>query len=509
MADPKPPPPTSRSERFGTVGFSGFPVYGRRSYPGSDEWHRELQGTQADRKYREILDNHGLTGSALRLMVLLVQQVQWSIAPALPDDPAAVAAADMVRAELARMRPGWPQVLAEMMTATMLGWSWHEVVYARRAGGAVGWEGIEYRRQDSRLGWIWSADGRTLEAMEQLTRSGQHAIIPTARSIHFAPDPTTGDPEGRPWLRGVYLDYRDQMQVRTSTLIALQKDATGMIVASVPLDLFASAAAGETSSLTTINAVKADIAALQRGEREGLVIPGKIDADGKETGWGVELLKGGGERQIDHVELIQMFENRIAATLYQQFRLLGSGKSGSFALSADQTEILGVALSGLCDLIAATFSAQAIRPLCALNGIPEDIAPALTHGPIDSPDLTSLAALLREGIAAGALTPDPALEDHVRDLADLPKRPAPATPTATPTDPAPTAAPTGTGGQPVAAQALNGIQITALRETLASITDGTTPEALAREILTASFPAIPAEQIDRMIAAARGGSNAA
>lgn len=438
MPDPtsSTPPPSSRSERFGAVGFSGFPVFGRRSYPGSDEYHRELQGTVADRKYREILDNHGLTGSALRLMVLLVQQVQWSIAPAPGDDPANAEAAALVRAELAAMSPGWPQVLAEMMSATMLGWSWHEIVYVLRRGGAVGWAGIEFRRQDSRQDWIWSADGRRVEALEQLTRSGQHAVIPAVRSMHFAPDPTTGDPEGRPWLRGVYCDYRDQMQVRTSALIAIQKDATGMVVARVPLDLYAAAAAENSAAAATIAAVKTDIAALQRGEREGLVLPGKLDADGRETGWDVELLKGGGERQIDHVELIQMFESRIAATLYQQFRLLGSGKSGSFALSADQTEILGVALSGLCDLIAAAFSAQAIRPLCALNGIPAEAAPTLTHGPIDSPDLASLASLLREGVAAGALTPDPALEDHVRDLADLPKRPIPATPSgADPTAP--------------------------------------------------------------------------
>ena len=68
-------------------GFSGYPVYGRRSYPGSDEYHRQLQGTAADRKNREILDNHGLTSTAFRLLTQLAQQVQFSIAPATEPMP--------------------------------------------------------------------------------------------------------------------------------------------------------------------------------------------------------------------------------------------------------------------------------------------------------------------------------------------------------------------------------------------------------------------------------------
>lgn len=419
MPDPAPPANLAR------LGFSGYPVYGRQSYPGSDEWHRELQGAQADRKFREILDNHGLTAAASRVITTLCQQVRWAITAADKERPAALEAAAFISREWAAMRPGWNQVLAEMLSALFMGWSWHEIVY-RREGRALRWDGLFFCRQDSRLDWRWDDNGRRVVALEQLTRAGQRAVIPADRALHFINDPTTGSPEGRAILRSVYTDYRDQQQARTSTMIALQKDATGMIMVRVPIDTFTAAAAGNTEAATVVSTVKTDAAALQRGEREALVLPSAKDSQGNDTGWDAELLRGGGERQIDHVELIKMFEARIATSLLVQFLLLGQGSTGSFALSADQTDILGVMLSGVCDGIAAAFTEQAISRLCALNGIDPEDMPALTHGPIDGPDLTALATLLREGISAGVLTPDAELEAHIRDVADLPKRPAPA-----------------------------------------------------------------------------------
>jgi len=493
------PDPLSPNAALARLGFSGYPVYGRRSYPGSDEWHRELQGTQADRKFREILDNHGLTSAASRIITTLCQQVRWQISPADKERPAALAAAEMVNREWSAMRPGWNQVLAEMLSAIFVGWSWHEIVY-RREGRQLRWDGMFFCRQDSRLDWMWDDNGRRVVAMEQLTRAGQHAIIPAAKALHFAPDPTTGSPEGRAVLRAVYLDYRDQQQTRESTLIALQKDATGMVLVRVPIDTFTAAAAGNTDAAAVLTTVKADAAALQRGEREGLIVPSAKDAQGNETGWDVELLRGGGERQIDHVDLIRMFEGRIATTLLMQFLLLGQGQTGSFALSADQTDILGVVLSGVCDGIAATFTEQAISPLCALNGIDAVDVPTLTHGPIDGPDLTALATLLREAIAAGALTPDPELEAHIRDVADLPKRPTAPPPGAA--DPAATAPASGTP-ENVAGSALNGIQIRSLTDLLADVTGGRTSSTVARLIIAASFPSFPPAQIDAMIAAAQ------
>lgn len=71
------------------------------------------------------------------------------------------------------------------------------------------------------------------------------------------------------------------------------------------------------------------------------------------------------------------------------------------------------------------------------------------------------------------------------------------------TDPAPvldpSAAPVPTDASNVAATALNGAQISSLVDVIGQITAGTIPVETGRQILYAAFPAVPVEQIDRII----------
>ena len=410
---------------FARVGFSGYPVYGDRSWAGSDEVHRELQGTQADRKYREMLDNHGLIATTQRIIAAICQQCRWSIAPSLNGDPLAIAAADFVRTQWQEMAVSWGQVLAEMLSAAMLGWSWHETVYKRLEGGLLGWEGFYFCRQDTRLSWAWDDEGRHVVALEQLTKAGQHAVISAAKSLHYIADPTTGSPEGRAILRSLYIYYRNLMDTLTDLGIGIRHDATGQVVLQVPIDTFTAAAGGDNVATATIDAVKKSVATMQRGERSGVVLPSEIDSDGRQTGWKIGMLSGSQRPRVDALQVAEMYEKRIASALLTQFLLLGQSSSGSFALSADQTELLGIVLTGWCTDIADCFNQQAIKPLCELNGIDAKYMPKLTHGPIDSPDLSALASLLGTAVKEGIITPDAALEEYVRDSAGLPKLPTP------------------------------------------------------------------------------------
>lgn len=400
---------------------SGFPTFGGRSYAGADEWHRELQGTLADRKYREMLDNHGLIGTAFHLMTCLAQQASWTIAPA-EATPEAEAVAEEVRVAWKKLETSWHQVLSELLTALPCGWSWHEVVYVGIKGQITGWKGLYFVRQDTRQDWRWDTAGQEVEALFQLTKSGQTALLPTAKALHFVPDTTTGNPEGRPWLRRLYRDYRDQLQIRTATLVGLQKDATGMGVLTIPADTWVKAANGDAEASSLVADAKAGVVRLQRGEREGIVLPAGKDGEGNPTGWGIELLKGSGPRQFDHVKLDELCEQRIATTLLVQFLLLGQKKAGSFALSSDQTELLGISIGAVLDTLCETVSVQLFRRFVELRGHDPALAPTLTHGPIEGPDLGALAQLLETAAKTGALEIDQNLKDFVREQAGLPAK---------------------------------------------------------------------------------------
>lgn len=423
MPEPKPKVIPELNNPGTRLSYSGYPVYGTRSYPGTDEFHRELTGTLGDRKYREMLSNHALTATAFTLIISLCKGARWSLAPA-NETPEAIAAHAAVEAAWNAMSTPWRSVLAEMLTALPLGWSWHEVVYRAQGSRIVGLEGLYFVRQDSRLDWRYNADGRTLEALDQLTRAGQSATIPLAKSVHFVPDTTFQSPEGNPWLRSMYVDYRDQQMVKTDMLIGTHKDATGMLTVYIPVETWNAATDGDATAVSTLNAVKTGAQNLQRGERECLILPQSTDSEGKPTGWGVELLKSGGQRQFDHVAIIQAAEQRIAVRWLVQFLLLGQEKSASFALSSDQTALLGFVLSGILDDLCGCLHKQLLIPLTELLGFDAALAPQMTHGPLDEPSLAQLAQFLKVAVETGTITPDDSLEGYVRSIAGLPPRSA-------------------------------------------------------------------------------------
>jgi len=412
-------PPSNRP-----IGYSGFPTFGDRSFAAGDERHRELQGTRRDVAFAEMMEGDSLIAIAFRLMGNLCAQVAYHFQPANAEDPEAVEICAEFQAMWGQMATPWPQVVKEAVKGSAWGWSLHEMTWEAR-NGAPWLTGLHHIRQDSRQEWYWR-DEREVVAMYQMTRSGQTALIPLSKALHFRDDLASGDPEGTPLLRSVYIDWRNFKVISENMLIGSGKDATGMAVAQVPMATFASAndsaAADHTSAATVLTAIKRDLSALQRGAREGLVVPSEVDESGQPTGFKIGLLQSGGQRQFNHLEIAKYFESRIARGLLVQFLMLGSGKTGSFALSADQTELLGVFLGGLLDGFLGATNQQVVARLCDLQGIPTDKRPKLTRGEIDKADLAKLGAFLQAASSAGMLSPDPKIEDHLRAEAGLPAR---------------------------------------------------------------------------------------
>jgi hypothetical protein len=59
--------------------------------------------------------------------------------------------------------------------------------------------------------------------------------------------------------------------------------------------------------------------------------------------------------------------------------------------------------------------------LLSLNGWPVELSPRIVHGDIETPNLQELAGYVSSLVGAGALTPDAKLEEHMRELANLPE----------------------------------------------------------------------------------------
>ena len=155
---------------------------------------------------------------------------------------------------------------------------------------------------------------------------------------------------------------------------------------------------------------------VRRDATEGLVLP---------AGWEFTLLTSGGRRQFDTNAIIERYDTRIAMSVMADFLLLGHQGVGSFALSADKTNLFSVALDSYLDIICEVFNNQGIPRLIGMNaehfaGITE--YPTLTHSSADAPNLKDLSAYIKELTGCGVIMPDEALEDFVRETGNLPQR---------------------------------------------------------------------------------------
>lgn len=145
----------------------------------------------------------------------------------------------------------------------------------------------------------------------------------------------------------------------------------------------------------------------------------------KPAGFEFELLSSGGSKQFDTNAIIQRYDTGMAMTVLADFIFLGHQQVGSFALSSDKTELFAMAIGAYLDIICETFNSQGIPSLIDINGSHfEGITdyPKLAHGDIENADIQKLAAYIKDMTGVGILVPDDALEDYVREAANLPDR---------------------------------------------------------------------------------------
>jgi hypothetical protein len=130
-----------------------------------------------------------------------------------------------------------------------------------------------------------------------------------------------------------------------------------------------------------------------------------------------------GTRAGDLDKAITRKDQRMAASFLADFVLLGTSSAGSFALSADKTELLGVAVGGFLDRIRSELQTGLVDVIAGLNGLKSDEIPQLKHGDVEDRDLGKLGTFIKDLTTAGVqLFPDPALENALRGAADLPPR---------------------------------------------------------------------------------------
>jgi hypothetical protein len=202
--------------------------------------------------------------------------------------------------------------------------------------------------------------------------------------------------------------------------IGVERDLAGLPVAYVDPKILAPSATDAEKAMR--DALLRLVQNIRRDKQEGVLFPREYDKDGNLI-YELELLSSGGTRQFPTHEIITRYDQRIAMVVLADFILLGTQNVGSWALSADKSNLFGMAINSWLQGIASVLNQFAIPRLLKLNKMDPKLAPTITHGEVQPPDLDALGTLIKNLSGAGMpLFPDEDLEAHIRKVAHLPEK---------------------------------------------------------------------------------------
>ena len=401
---------------------------GQRRYNGVffEEFLPELRGARGAEVYTEMTDNDSTIGAIVFAIENLMRHCDFNIEPGGNKDDDKKAA-QFIEECMDDMCMSWTDTLSEIISFITYGWSMHEIVYKRRMGrkpgqdsskyddGLIGWKKLPIRAQETLHEWKYKEHTDELIGMEQWFVTETDLInveIPIEKLLHFVTKSRKNNPEGRSILRTAYRDWYFKKRIQEIEGIGIERDLAGFPLLKGPqdLDLWDEENSDMLARAETI------ITGIRRDSREGLVLP---------DGWELQLLSTGSRRQFDTNQIIERYNKSIATSVLTDFVLLGHESVGSFALADNKTKMFALAVGTYLDIICEVFNNQAIPKLIDINGDHfKGITdyPYMTHGDIEDANLEKIGAFIQQMVGVGALTPDDDLEDHVRQIANLPER---------------------------------------------------------------------------------------
>lgn len=266
--------------------------------------------------------------------------------------------------------------------------------------------------------WVPSvSDSSQLDHIVQYVMDGQtpdKVSIPASRLIVFTNEKEGDDWRGTSILRSAYKSYRFKQKLENLEAIAYERSA-GLPVVYPP----------QNANPADIDAVEKAVKSIRQGESLYLIMPGPKQGLVKEVdGWVVEDLAidaDGGRNSAS--EAIQRYEGQIARNVLAEFMRLGHIQSGSGSRSTAEVtqDPYYQSIEAYVNYIEDVINEQVIRPMVAWNYDVVDF-PKIKASKMQAKNITIITNAIAQLGNAGALSPDPKLENWLRDLIDAPER---------------------------------------------------------------------------------------
>ena len=394
--DPRNPNGKDPRNPFAELGVSSAAGQGRGVYT---DFLPQLSSSNAQNVYREMSDNDAVIGGIMFGTEQLMRALTWTAVPTDPDSPDDIAAAVFVQENMGGMEHTWDDHIGLAVTMATYGFAWFETVYERRDG--IRWKRFGFRPQWSVASWVTDAHGEVEAITQQLDST--RVNIPVDKSVYYRT--RTDKPEGRSWLRNAYRAWYIRKSLETILSIGAKRDLTGLPLATMPGENFASEDATYQRVIQMVRRIGVD-------EQQGVVLPSDVDPETGNAMFTLEMVSSPGTSKVNVIEAIRMFSGDVAGSMIADWLGLGRDAVGSRALAEPKQELWRMSLESLADNISATLTQHAVPTLLRLNAMGGTTR--VKHSPVKDIDLGEFGTALRDAAQAGFIFDDESARSEVR-----------------------------------------------------------------------------------------------
>lgn len=389
-----------KSEAKKELGGTGTTIFGGQI--SDEEYVSDLRGTSALTTYDKMRRSDGVVKASLMACGLPIRSANWYIKPASDEDKDKEIA-DFVSQNLFEgMTITWDDFLRQALLCLAFGFSVFEKVFQPvefQGKQMIGWKKFSPRMQKTVFKWETEDGG---DGITQLLPNGVKASIPIEKLLIFTHQKEGDNWQGMSILRSAYRPWFFKNHIEKINAIAFERQGLGIPYGILPK--------GYTSQ--DRNTMEELLKNVRANEQGYLIQP---------EGWEIEFkdMKAGTTKDPD--ETIRRYNREILISVLAQFLDLGSGSTGSRALSTDQSATFHNNLIAIAKTIQDIINKYAIRQLVDLNYTVEEY-PVLEYSYIGIPRYKDIAESLSKLVHQGAIIPDERMENHLRQLMDLPEK---------------------------------------------------------------------------------------
>lgn len=424
-----PDKPTRRPAPTKEIGTPGIVNYG--GYLQSREKNNDLRDYRKFTKYEEILSNISVIGAAARYYINLAAKAKWSVEP-VDDTDEAKQAAELVEQLMGEVDNTWSKIVRQSCMYRFHGFSVQEWTAKRMESGLLFFDSIENRPQWTIERWDTDDRHRVIGFAQRDPETSEELYIPRRKTVYIVDDTFSDQPDGLGVLRQIYKDARKLETLEDLETSGFERDLRGSIVARIPYGEFRrQVEAGEITEADASAAIRAieKVAAMVRKSPDTAIAldsatyPNKSDtgiSTSSQLLWNIELLQSSSSGLPDIADAIKRKNLEIARALGVESIMLGGDGAGSLALSKDKTNALLLQVNSTLEDVRAQYQKDLVERFWQLNSgfLDENLMPRLIVEELQSKDVESVAAILRDMASAGAILDgqDPIIDELRRDL---------------------------------------------------------------------------------------------